>query len=127
MTYRRRAIALTVSATLVLSAAVSAQKNNEQRKLDDAQKKEIQAIVKMVDDPAGAQSMGNDLGLAWVQADFLKAQGDKQYVPFTVSIDPSKVPGGTVALYWRVMAKGGEPPPAAGQKKDDKNKKPAAA
>src|SRR5207247_3809319 len=50
----------------------------------------------------------------------------KEYVPFTVSLDPSKVPGGTVAFYWRVVPKGAataEAPPPAGQKKDDKKDK----
>ena len=42
--------------------------------------------------------------LTWVHEDFLKAQGNKEYVPFTVTIDPSKVAGGTVAFYWRVVA-----------------------
>jgi hypothetical protein len=44
-------------------------------------------------------------------------------VPFTVQIDPSKVTGGNVAFYWRVVAK--NPAAAAADpnaKKDDKNK-----
>jgi hypothetical protein len=49
--------------------------------------------------------------------------GNKEYVPFTVSIDPSKLNGAsTVAFYWRVVphADAAAAPPAAGQKKDDK-------
>ncbi len=46
-------------------------------------------------------------------------------MPFTVTIDPSKVSGGTVAFYWRVIAKTATaaPEPAVGQKKDDKKDK----
>jgi hypothetical protein len=58
----------------------------------------------------------------------LKAQGNKEYVPFTVSIDPSKVSGGNVAFYWRVVSKGpaaaATPDAAKNDKKDkDKDKK----
>ena len=56
---------------------------------------------------AAGQPAPNDLSLAWVREDLLKAQGNKEYVPFTVSIDPSKVSGGNVALYWRVVSKSG--------------------
>ena len=55
----------------------------------------------------------------------LKAQGNKEYVPFTVTIDPSKVSGGNgrVLLARRVE----EPPPPAPRaepgKKDDKKDK----
>src|SRR5262249_43407737 len=105
------------------SAAVVAQ----DKKQSDAQKKEIQNVVKVVDGMAVGQPASNDLQLTWVREDLLKAQGNKQYVPFTVSIDPSKVSGGNVALYWRVVSKdaaaaaAAAAPPATG-KKDDKDK-----
>ena len=102
----------------------------QDRKLNDQQKKEIQNIVKIVDDLAAGQTAPNDLSASWLREDFLKAQGNKEYVPFTVALDPSKLPGGNVAFYWRVVAKGDAAAapaaaPAAGQKKDDKkdNKK----
>jgi hypothetical protein len=44
-------------------------------------------------------------------------------VPFTVSLDASKVAGGNISLYWRVVSKNppaAEPVAAAGAKKDDK-------
>jgi hypothetical protein len=100
----------------------------QQKKQTDAQKKEIQGIVKIVDGIAAGQPAPNDLGLTWVREDVLKAQGNKEYVPFTVSIDPSKV-SGNVALYWRVVSKdpaaAAAPAPAAAKddkKKDDKDK-----
>ena len=72
----------------------------------------------MVDGIAAGQPAPNDLSLAWVREDVLKAQGNKEYVPFTVSVDASKVTGNTVAFYWRVVNKNA--PPAADAKKDDK-------
>lgn len=125
MTLRRRAFAVLLVIALACTASLFAQNPPKDKKQDEAQRKEIQGIVKLVDDIAAGQPAPNDLSLTWVREDVLKAQGNKEYVPFTVSLDPSKVPGGTVAFYWRVMAKTpGAPEPAAapGQKKDDKNK-----
>ena len=84
-----------------------------ERKLNDTEKKEIQAIVKIVDGPAAGQPTSNDLGLAWVHSDLLKAQGNMQYVPFTVSVDTSKMSAKSLSLYWRVIAKN---PPAEAAK-----------
>jgi hypothetical protein len=103
-----------------LLALVSAGPLAQGRKLDDAQKKEIQSVVKVVDDVSAGQAAPNDVALAWVREDFLKAQGNKEYVPFTVTVDPSKL-NGNVVLYWRVVKEGGAAPATNG-KKDDKKK-----
>jgi hypothetical protein len=124
MMLRRRAFTLLL--TLALAFTVSLVAQQKDKKQEEAQKKEIQGIVSTVDAVAAGQPGPNDLSLTWVREDVLKAQGNKEYVPFTVSIDPSKVPGGTVAFYWRVVSKdmtAEAPPPAAGQKKDDKKDK----
>ena len=66
----------------------------------------------------------NDLSLAWVREDLLKAQGNKQYVPFTVTLDPSKVAGGErrVLLARRREERRPRRPAAdPDAKKDDKN------
>jgi hypothetical protein len=126
----RGTIALSAAVGLVFSAALLAQKKDE-KKLDDKQKKEIQNVVKLVDDAAAGQPAANELTLAWVHEDFLKAQGNRGFVPFSVALDPSKVSGGTVALYWRVVAKGGAPDAGSGAKgksdDKDKDKKPTFA
>src|SRR5262249_44060275 len=123
MMFRRAPLAALIL-TVALAPSLVAQK--DEKKQSDAQKKEIQNIVKIVDGIAAGQPAPNDLSLAWVHEDMLKAQGNKEYVPFTVSIAPSKVTGGNVAIYWRVVGKDGAaaaaPAPAAGQKKDDKDK-----
>jgi hypothetical protein len=124
MKHRRRAFALVVLAAFVSSVGVYAQKDQQKdKKQDEAQKKEIQSIVKIVDDMAAGQPAPNDLSATWLREDHLKAQGNKEYVPFTVSIDPSKLGGATAAFYWRVVSKAVAAPaevPAAGAKKDDK-------
>jgi len=124
MKQRRGMFALCVTVALASSVALFAQ-NKDEKKRDDAQKKEIQSIVKIVDDAAAGQPAANDLSIGWLREDVLKAQGNKEYVPFTVSIDPSKVSGDKVAFYWRVVGKGtaAAPEPAAtAGKKDDKKK-----
>ena len=127
MKQRRGVFALVVLVVCASSMAVFAQSKDDKKK-DEAQKKEIQTIVKIVDDVAAGQPAPNDLSITWVREDVLKAQGNKEYVPFTVSIDPSKVSGGTVAFYWRVVSKNAAAAPAgrrAGKndKKDDKKDK----
>jgi len=112
----RSAFALSAGAALLCSTALIAQ---GERKLNDTEKKEIQAIVKMIDGPPAGQPTSNDLALAWVHSDLLKAQGNMQYVPFTVSVDASKVSAKSLTLYWRVVSKN----PPAEAAKDDKDKK----
>src|SRR6478609_3225912 len=124
MKQRRAGFALVVLVVCASSIALFAQSKDDKKK-DEAQKREIQSIVKSVDDLTAGQPAANDLSMTWLREDVLKAQGNKEYVPFTVQIDPSKVSGGTVAFYWRVVSKtAGAPPPAAdAAKKDDKKDK----
>ena len=118
-----------VFACLVLVASASSiglfAQSKDDKKKDEAQKREIQNIVKSVDDLAAGQPAANDLSMMWLREDVLKAQGNKEYVPFTVQLDPSKVSGGTVAFYWRVVSKTPAAPAAAPEagKKDDKKDK----
>src|SRR4249919_1939812 len=123
MKQRRAGFALVVLAVCVSSIGLFAQSKDDKKK-DEAQKREIQSIVKSVDDLTAGQPAANDLSMTWLREDVLKAQGNKEYVPFTVQIDPSKVSGGTVAFYWRVVSKSAAPPAAADTgKKDDKKDK----
>ena len=88
MKQRRGVFALCAAVVLASSIGLVAQ-NKDDKKRDDAQKKEIQSIVKIVDDAAAGQPAPNDLSISWLREDVLKAQGNKEYVPFTVAIDPS--------------------------------------
>jgi hypothetical protein len=128
MVSRRPSPAAIVAAVAILSATLFAQPAPpQQRKLSDAEKKEIQTILKIVDDVAAGQPAPNDLSLAWVSSDILKAQNNKEYLPFTVSYDRSKLSGGKATMYWRVVAKGAAAPaPTAtdGKKDDKKSAKP---
>ncbi len=120
MVIRRRSLALASVVLLIFSAALLAQTTPQPRKLTDAEKKEIQVVQKLVDDSATGQSAPNDVGLTWLHEDLLKAQGNKQYLPFSVSIDSSKISGGKVTFYWRVVSKEPAAPAAAPAAKDAK-------
>jgi len=126
MNQRRVGAALMSVAAIVLwaaSASLEAQNKDAAKKQTDAQKRDTKSSVDAADAVMTGQPAANDLAAAWVREDFLKAQGNKEYVPFTVSVDASKLAGPTVAFYWRVVAKGAAAdaaPAAAGQKKDDK-------
>ena len=124
----RVSISVTTVAALLVAAVSTAQKND--KKTDEAQKRDIPVLLKAVDDVAAGQPAPNDFNLAWVGQDFMKAEGKKTYVPFTFTLDPTVIKGGTVALYWRLVSK--NPPPAAvapapvsdsKDKKDDKKDK----
>jgi hypothetical protein len=125
MVNRRGVVALSTAVALAWSVALVAQKKDD-KKQSDAQKKEIQDIVRIVDGVTAGQPAPNDLGLSWVHEDFLKATGNKEYIPFTVTYDASKVTGPSVSFYWRVVAKDAPGTAAAAvpapTKKDDKDK-----
>jgi hypothetical protein len=132
MTQRPGVLALSVLVLFAFSNSLVAQ-NKDDKKKDEAQKKEIANIVKIVDDLTSGQPAANDLSLSWLREDVLKAQGNKEYVPFTVQLDSSKVSSPTVAFYWRVVAKNPaaaaavDPSAKKDEKKDkdkDKGKKP---
>src|SRR5207245_2835957 len=122
MLQRRRVVALALTGIVSISAGLLAQKKDD-KKQDEAQKKEVQNIVKLADDAAAGQTVPNDLSLTWVRQDPLKAQGNKEYVPFIVTIDPSKVSSDTVALYWRVVPKNGTATPTPAAEAPDKKDK----
>ena len=115
MLNRRGAWVLTAAA-LVLSTGLSAQKKDD-KKQDEALRKEVQGAVKIVDDAAAGQSAPNDFAVSWLREDMMKATNKLEYVPFTVSLDPSKVSGGKVVFYWRAVSTS---PAAPDAKKDGK-------
>lgn len=112
MVNRGVAFTLTAAVALVFSAGLFAQKRDD-RKQDEALRKEVQGAVKLVDEAIDGHPASNDAAITWLHQDMMKATNKKQYVPFTVSIDPSKVREGKAVFYWRVLSKAGKPAPSA--------------
>ena len=77
MKQRRGMVALFVLAVCASSIGLFAQSKDDKKK-DEAQKREIQSIVKSVDDLAAGQPGANDLSMTWLREDVLKAQGQKE-------------------------------------------------
>ena len=120
-----------VAASGVAFVPVVAQQQKRDPKLEKAQAAEVQAVVRMADAVAAGQPAPGDIALA-LHADFLKAQENRTYVPFTVSIDPAELPSKAVTMYMRVVNKNPPlppPPPLPGAeaKKDTKDQKKGAA
>ena len=114
MVTRRGATALCL-AVMFSVALVGQSKPPAQQKYSEAQVKEIQGIIKILDGVAAGQPAPNDLSLAWARADLLRSEANFQYVPFTVTIDPTKVTGENISVYWRVVSKTPPAAPAAGE------------
>jgi hypothetical protein len=76
-----------------------------------AQQQEIQALLKTADTAMSGQVAPADFPIQ-LQNDFLKAQGNRVWVPITLTIDPAKVAGPALSLYVRVVPRGMTTPPA---------------
>lgn len=134
MVIRRSVCAACVAVGLVFSATLLAQNDRNQNrnqnppKLSNAQKAELALISRTIEGLAAGQPAPNDLSLTWAREDLLKAQGGKQYVPFTVTIDPAMVAGKTLTIYWRVVSTAAAPPPPAAapaNQRDNRDQPPA--
>jgi hypothetical protein len=118
----RRALAGAVTAAFVCASAFAAAQKKDDRKTQEAQQRDVQALVKAVETAVSGQPAPADFPIQF-QNDFLKAQDGMTYIPFTLTIDPAKLPPQPVSMYIRAMARGATaaaPPPAA--KKDDRKK-----
>jgi hypothetical protein len=115
---------------VALSASLFAQDKNQKPpnqppKLTNAQKAELTAISQAIEAAAAGQPAPNDLSLSWARQDLLKAQGGKQYVPFTVTINPGATTVKALTVYWRVVSQAAATaPPPAPAKPGDKSQPP---
>jgi hypothetical protein len=123
--YIRRVLALFVAVFIVAGASLTlvAQKvDQKQPKRNKQEQQDIEALVKLVDGVStGQQQAPADLSVTWMQNHFVKGQDGKTYIPFTVQLDPSKLSAPSVAMYVRVVNKGGAATPTS-DKKDDRRR-----
>ncbi len=76
-----------------------------QNRLDEALKREGDALIDLADDAMKGRAVPSDFGMQWGN-DFFKAQPGT-YVPFTVTIDNLMRPSPGALIYLRVVARGG--------------------
>jgi hypothetical protein len=92
-----------------------------------AQQQEIQTLVRVADSAMSGQPAPADFPIQF-QNDFLKAQGNRVWVPITLTLDPAKLSSPALTLYLRVVPRGTTAPPAPKDSNKEKDKKdPKAA
>jgi hypothetical protein len=117
MELRRGAVALCSAAALLCSAMLVAQ---APRKLTKAEEKERDIIYKILTGGVAGQPASDDLSVKWVREDVMKASDNQQYLPFIVTLDPTKTQSKNLVVYWRVVSNA---PPSSGKAAtDSKNK-----
>jgi hypothetical protein len=115
LTNIRRAVVLSLVACLGVAPAAqrptAGAPKSSRSTFSEHRRKEVQAILALADDLAVGRTVPNDLALTWIRDDLFKAQENKQFIPFTVSLDAAKLgisgpavqSGETLEMYWRVV------------------------
>jgi hypothetical protein len=103
----RRVLALCVALFFTAGSFTLAQKaEKDEKKRSKQEQQDIEALVKIVDGVSmGQQQPPTDLAVAWDSNHFVKGQDGKTYVPFTITLDRSKLTSPGVAVYVRAAAK----------------------
>lgn len=129
----RRVLALCVALTFFTSAVpMLAQQRidtSKQPKRSKQEQQDIDTLLKAVDTAAAGQTVTSDIPVTWESNHFVKGQGGITYIPFTLTVDRSKLSSADAAVYVRVVNKGQAAPapaPAADSKDNKNNKAPAA-
>ena len=127
----RRVLAIAVAlAFAITSAPVAAQKKDDKKppKRSKAEQADVETLVRLVDGVAGGtQPAPTDVAIAWESNHYVKGQDGVTYIPFTLTVDRSKLAKGSVAYYVRVVDKAAAAAAAAASKdsKDKDAKAPA--
>lgn len=107
------------------------QRNNSQQKppqRSKAEQQDIETLVRLVDGVATGQPAPTDIPITWESNHFVKGQGGITYIPYTLSIDRSKLSSRSVAMYVRMVDKKqasqpAAPPPAPTKDGNNKNQR----
>ena len=127
--HMRVVVALCAALSLVAGSSVLlAQKgdNKKEVKRSKAEQIDIDTLVTVVDNvAAGKLPAPTDVAITWDSSNFFRAPDGTTYMPFTVTIDKSKLASPTTAIYLRAAdtAAAAAPAPAKGK---DKNAAPQA-
>jgi hypothetical protein len=126
----RGIVALCVALTMGLgSSALLAQKADPKKevKRTKAEQVDIDTLVTAVDAvSAGRAAAPSDIGVTWESSHFFRAPDGTTYMPFTVTVDKSKIASPTTALYIRAASKADAAAAAAAPAKGNSKEKNAA-
>jgi hypothetical protein len=117
-------------AALVVASGALALAQKPDKKADSKAEASAQAqaavqndLIRAADAAMAGQVPASDFPIQF-QNDFLKAQGNQVWIPMTLTLDPTKVSPGPIALYLRVVPRGmAAPAPPSEKDRSDKKKK----
>lgn len=110
----RPVLALCVVLAVASSLAPSLGAQNKEQKRSKQEQQDIDTLVKLVDAVAsGQQPAPADVAVTWEGNHFLKSADGSTYIPFTLSVDRTKLATPNAAMYVRVVNKQAAPAPAA--------------
>lgn len=95
-----------VAATLLALVAGRSTAQDKKDKPDPAQQEEIRSLVVAVDDQMAGKPSASTLPIKWGLQHFVKAQGDKTYVPFVITVDAGNTAALPIGVYLRVAKRG---------------------
>lgn len=129
--HMRGMVALCAALSVIAgSSALLAQKAADKKpeaKRSKAEQVDIDTLVTVVDSvAAGRLPAPADIPVTWDSSTFFRAPDGTTYIPFTVTVDKSKITSPTAAIYVRVADKSAGAPAAAPPKGKDKDKNAAS-
>ena len=128
--HMRVVVALCAALSVVAGSSVLlAQKgdNKKEVKRSKAEQIDIDTLVTVVDSVAsGKLPAPSDIAITWDSSNFFRAPDGTTYMPFTVTVDKSKLASPTTAIYLRAADKSAPAPAAPAKGKDNKNAAPQA-
>jgi hypothetical protein len=124
------AFAATASPALLAQNAQNQNQGNkrDQEKRTKQEQQDIEALIKLVDAVStGTQPAPTDIPVQWESNHFVRGSDGATYVPFTLSVDRSKLSAPGTALYVRAVSKDAAAAPAAAPaaNNNDRNRTPA--
>lgn len=126
----RRVLAPCVALLIAATPTVFAQRNNNRQQQQQqppqrtaAEQQDIEALVRSVEAVSAGQPAPTDIPVTWQGNHFVKGQGGDTYIPFTLSVDRSKLTNSGTRMYIRIVDKNkpaapAPAAPAATEKKD---------
>lgn len=122
LTFAVVAAALVSAPALVVARQNNQQPNRrEQERRSQQEQRDTQALVQMVDAiVAGKQPAPTEIAVTWDANHFMRGADGTTYIPFSLTLDASKLAAPGVALYVRAIPKSPAATPATDK---DKNKK----
>lgn len=117
----RPVLALCAVLAFASSLATDLGAQSKEQKRSKQEQQDIDTLVKLVDTVAsGQQPAPADVPVTWDGNHFLKSADGSTYIPFTLTVDRTKLTAPNAAMYVRVVSKQPAPAPAPAAKGEEK-------